>query len=113
MLGFQLGELAARTVARDIWEKWEGAAAEVFGPPEKAIKESVKTRLDSLLDFEVMSPDDPRAFEALAKSNPIAVHYKPAGKSAEKRCNRCAMFKPGPKRDDLLRGVDGCTSVRA
>lgn len=62
-------------------------------------------------DFEVMSPDDPRAAEALAKSSPFAVNYHPAPDSKE-RCSNCAMFKPVKIGEHGVRDVDSCTSVR-
>lgn len=64
------------------------------------------------LDFEVMSPDDPRAVEALTKAPHGEVHYGPAKPGAEKRCDRCAMFKPAKVGEHGVRDVDGCTSVR-
>jgi len=69
-----------------------------------------KTPIDAPLDFEVMSPDDPRAIEAFTKSSAHAVHYMPS--SGKDRCQGCAMFKPAPKREDGLRTLDDCTSVR-
>jgi hypothetical protein len=71
----------------------------------------VSNPFDAPPDFEVMSPDDPRAVEALGKAAPDTVNYHPVGDVSE-RCATCAMFKPAPKREDMLRDVDGCTSVR-